>query len=182
VPLLLDPEDTFVVVHCYPTGHVYPWLLHWLLTNGAAWDRLRFSNIRGIPIAYNQGVKMALESGMSTLLFADHDVIPVGASPSHPATNKFLEPTEHDIVCCPCRLDIPGAWADPDTFHCGMWRTTREALLKVSAPWFLKEHTPDGTALSKCECAYFAAKAREVGLTIARKGWADHRSRGAPET
>ena len=175
MPSRLDSRNAFAVVHCYPTGHVEPRLIRWLNENGIGWDAIAFSNVRMIPRAYNQGVRQALASGRRELIFADNDIIPSSANGNRPGTNDFLTVTDADVVCCPCELGIPGAWARPETFHCGLWRTTREALLRVSPPWFLEKYDADGTELEQCVCAYFAAKARAAGLTIVRAGWADHR-------
>ena len=171
----LNSADCAVVVHCYPTNHADHRLMRWLCEFGVPWEQMAFGCVLGIPQAYNQGVRKALDSGKSHLIFADHDVIPVGRTTAHPATDTFLDACEADIVCCPCRLDIPGEWADPNTFHCGLWRITRDALLKISPPWFQFTYNGDGTELRQCVCAYFAEKARAAGLNIVRQGWADHK-------
>ncbi len=171
---LLNASDCHVVVHCYPTDHADHRLLRWLCEFGITWPQMSFGNIKGIPQAYNQGVRLALGSGLPHLIFADHDIIPVGQTPHHPSTEVFLHASDADIVCCPCNLGIPGAWSDPASFHCGLWRITRDALLKIASPCFQFIYNDDGTDLRQCVCAYFAEKARAAGLMIARQGWADH--------
>lgn len=176
---VLTDANTFAVIHSWPTGHIEPRLIRWLMTGPAklSWQSMAWSNVRFIPRAYNQGVKQALASGKANLLFVDHDIIPVAPTGNRPGTDPFLKPCEADIVCCPCNLGVPGAWADDRTFHCGLWRATREALLTLDAldgPNFLEEYTADGTELERCVCAYFAQRARKAGLRIVRQGWADH--------
>jgi len=171
----VDPENAAVVIAAWPTGRAEWGLLRWLIDEtGIPWGRVYTHRISPRIAAYNQGVQEALRSGCEHLLFFDHDVIPVGPAGNRPGSARFLEAAEADILCMPCRLDIPGAWADPEAFHCGAWRTTRAALEHIGAPWFLEEYTPDGCALSMCVCAWFARKARSAGCTITRAGWAEH--------
>ena len=171
----VDPMDTSVVIAAWPTGHVDWRLSRWLIgTVGIPWGNVAVHRIQPRVCAYNDGVATALAGGKTHLVFVDHDVIPAGRTGHHPATEDFLAECEGDLICCPCRLEIAGAWASTDAFHCGLWRTTREALLRVPPPWFLEEYSPDGRAINKCVCAYFAHKAKAAGLTVGRAGWADH--------
>jgi len=175
MPTPLDPNDTAVVIAAWPTGHVDYRLMRWLIdAQGIPWGSIMVTKIQPRISAYNVGVHDALENGKTHLLFVDHDVVPTGRTGHHPSTDEFLQAAQGDIICCPCRLDIPGAWAKPDAFHCGMWRTTREALLKVEPPWFLEDYSPDGRELVNCCCAHLARRASSAGLTVGRAGWAEH--------
>ena len=168
VPLAFDPARTLAVIHAWPDGRADGKLIGFLLEQARVpLGQLVYTNKRYIPAAYNSAVRDALLSPFEHFIFADHDVRPGRLA------LPFLD-AAGDVVCCPCNLENNVAWADPMAFHCGLWRTSRLALLKLAPPWFLEEYSPDGCELVKCVCRYFAEKARAAGLSVTRAGWAEH--------
>jgi len=175
-----DASDCQVVVHGWPRGHVDARLLRWLqAVHGVRWDSIAVTCQRGVVPAYNKGVAHALASGKTHLLFADNDLIPVGGTPQRPGTDELMGALPADIACCMYEVSHPAAWIREGSFHTGIWRTTRQALLQIGPPWFLEGFSADGSEQTGCACMHLAEKARGAGLAIMRAGWAEHLARPA---
>lgn len=168
----MNPHTTLVHITAYPDGLVEPSLLLWLTDHG--FRNIGCVNVRGKVPAFNQMILAALASPFDNYIFAERDIRP---NANGKDTEPFLEEVAGDIVGITYPVENPHAWDTQDAFHIGLWRTSRSALLRLAPPYFLTTFSPDGTRLSTCECAYFAAKCREAGLTIVRAGEADHTPR-----
>jgi len=101
-------------------------------------------------------------------LFLDRDMRPSAL------TTPILE-AEGDVVGAMYPLGNPWTWADEGMVHAGCLRVSRRVLEALApGPWFRFEFTADGADLTRCECSWFAERAREKGFTVRRAGWCDH--------
>ena len=81
----------------------------------------------------------------------------------------------YGLTCVKCETrNTDGSWSRPDAFHAQMWIARLADLERIPKPAFHWITTPDGGKITGCICAFFAMRAREVGLTTGHVGWAKH--------
>jgi hypothetical protein len=139
-------------------------------------DRTRRFSVRKSPYiaARNSAIRdvvLPRAGDFHWLLSIDNDV-----DVTDPGVGNFLA-TSGDLVSCRCEMDNLDAFAAPDAFHTPFWFCRIDVLRAVSPPWFWMPYSKDGCDLLTCDCAWFAAKVREAGFTIAHGGWCGHERR-----
>ena len=168
-------SETFVVVFCGSVITAHPNLSWWLWHEGfqpknVYWHRsIRRRGAHDVD--YNHGVRTALESGKSDLMFCDCDMEP---GPGNARTTPFLE-DRYDLQCVQCPTECGDAsWSSADSFHTGMWRAKRESIERLGMPLFRWPTTADGAEMTGCMCKPLVEKARQLGLTTGHVGKAGH--------
>ncbi|HRR83304.1 MAG TPA: hypothetical protein P5118_24240 [Planctomycetota bacterium] len=168
----LDPAATRVVVFThgsYPQNALAVEIPLWLHANGLMGNLVALAGSPVERIRNEAMISQVLNAPrhLTDFIFCDSDQRPTAA------TDLFLR-VPGDIVVCECPVPNMGTWADPQAFHCGLFRVRRHVIEAIKPPWFAFDLGPDGSRLNACECAHFAAKARAAGFSITRAGWCDH--------
>ncbi len=171
--LAIDPARTRAIVLTWPD--------HSLTWEAAAWlyNLLPPQNVfalqqRDVALARNNAVKelcLKAPESITDFLFMDRDMRP-GA-----AALPVLQ-VPGDVVGATYPIGNMASWAEPEAIHMGLVRVSRSCLAAIEPPWFAFGYSADGTAVTACECAHFARKAREAGFTVRRAGWCDHGKQG----
>lgn len=169
----MNASTTAAVVLCHPAGLVSPALLYWLQDIGVTRRNTLFNpgNKWSWAVAMNDSCRriVNLPAKIDTVIFADADV-----RPSKRSTAAMLK-RPYDVTCARCDLETGEApWTDPHAFHTGLFIIRRIVLHTLVPPWFAWSTTPDGSAMTGCGCASFAARVQEAGFTIGHAGRADH--------
>jgi len=167
--LAIDPRRTRVIVLTWP-DHAVTW-------EAAAWLYNIFppANVMALcgtdlTAARNLSVRelvLKAPPEFTDFVLMDRDMRP--GAPAMP----FLA-AAGDVVGCEYPVPHMETWADPAAIHMGLVRAKRHVFERISPPWFAFGHAPDGTALTHCECAYFANEVRQAGFAIVRAGWCGH--------
>jgi len=166
-------EDAAAVVLCHPAGMVSPALLYWLQDIGVRRQNTLFNpgNKWSWAVAMNDSCRraLALPERIQRIIFADADT-----RPEIDATRPMLE-MPYRATCARCELETgDAAWKDAGAFHTGLFIIDRAALASIAPPWFAWSTSDDGSELTACGCASFAAKLRAAGQTVGNAGWAGH--------
>lgn len=167
---LLQPDLCMAVIAAWPDMHVAPQLVAWLRDLGV--DRIevhRFGDGR-MDCGYNMGIEIALGSDYPEFIFADRDIWP------GPASEPFLK-VRADLVSCRYDTGQDDAWSEPDSFHTGLWRTSRQVLQAVGIRPFTWHLNEKGTGPLECLCRPFARRVKAAGFTVAHDGLAHHAPR-----
>lgn len=163
-----------VIIFSYPDHKAAIPLLRWLTeTQRIPWTDIVPSRGKGggrlMDASYNDGITLALESDADEFLFCDNDIFP-----SPEKTNAFMAERKFDFQCVKYPTECPDAFATPESFHSGMWRTTRAALEQIGIPVFRWKMSADGTKGIGCLCDSLVARAKIHGLTCGHVGEAFH--------
>ena len=177
--------------HAYilsPNEMCRPPLLWWLEDHG--FDRHRdifFENSRrGQVHAVNRCISAAIQSGCSMAVFCEGDAIPHSLK-----SDKFFTENRFHVQCVKYDTGKKNSFDDHDSFHCLIWRASRESLIKMANQaekenktlcW--EETTPRGDQVLKCHCTSIAYLAKQAGLTVGWMGNAGHipkENSGIPE-
>ena len=154
-------ENTLLVATDWPNGMITPELAVWAVSIGLDLQtQFRTLCERGITVAYNKAVSLALQTKYDYFIFANNDI-----RPSPTLTQPFLE-HDADIVCVECPEPHPAAWSSPSAFHAAMWRASRATLKKIGAPWFVRKYNKQGTKQVRCCCEEFRDKAVRCGFSV----------------
>ncbi len=164
----MNPADTFFQIAAWPDGRVLPRLCWWAQSLGIAPHQCRTVVLSPVEAAYNTMVANFLGSRYTWGLFADCDVRPL------PGDTDQMFALDADICCVEYPTRSHGKWTDADEFHTGIWCASRDALLRIGAPWFAHTFNATGTRPLSCVCDNFRRKALAAGLTVAHGGKAEH--------
>lgn len=148
----------YIVVLCGPGRVVDPELTEWLL--GRDYGVHVGSPTRaGIPEARNKIVEGFLAGPWDELLMLDNDMSPVEMEP---LVNSLA-----DVAWAWCKTRA-GALAHPHGLTCAALKLKREALARLTHPFFAWQQ-PSG-----CECSYFNCKVLNAKLSRERTGTMNH--------
>ena len=162
------------VVNDAPSRMLSRELCVWL-TDVGAWPHVKFADAgqRDEACQYNYATLGALAlPDYDEFVFADSDI-----RPHVDHTREFFASTA-DVVGCRYPVDKETAWDNPNIIHAGLWRTRREVLEAIGAPWFLWEYDANHTCVVRCLCEHFSRQAAAAGFSVAQAGWAMHETRG----
>lgn len=168
--MIFDRTKAIAIINSYRDGMVSGELLFWLQACGLSWNQIvtnPHAN-REVCQGYSVSVALALSSPAEHFIFADADMRPRFSD------NGEILTSDADIVGTTYPLPSGHGFDTPNAFHCGLWRTTRAALVRVPRPLFRWGYTEDGCQITACPCAHFASQARSAGLVVAQAGRADH--------
>ena len=171
---MIDISRTRFIVFAWPDQRWPVEVIQWMDLLTADVDDLQSDyrlsiKKKNLVCARNTGIRDALNSRerYERFIFIDRDVRPTQA------TNIFLE-LDADIKSCQMRHESERAWIRPNSFHEGLWSTSREVLEKMDPPWFHHSYNADHTDMTDCICGSFRKQALEKGFSVAHGGWADH--------
>ena len=167
--LSMDPRKTRVIVLTWP-DHAITWEAAAWLYNIFPPENVLALCATDLTAARNLSVRelvLKAPPEITDFILMDRDMRP-GA-----ATMPFLA-AEGDVVGCEYPVPHMETWADPSAIHMGLVRVKRHVFERVNPPWFAFGHSPDGTAVSHCECAYFQQKVKQAGFKVVRAGWCGH--------
>ena len=175
----MNSSTTAAVVLCHPAGLVSPALLYWLQDIGVQRRNVLFNpgNKWSWAVAMNDSCRRVCElpEKIDTVIFADADV-----RPSMRETSPMIR-RPYDVTCARCDLETGDkVWDDPHAFHTGLFILRRIVLHTLRGPWFEWSTNEDGSAMTGCGCASFAARVKAAGYTIGHAGRADHTPAHAP--
>lgn len=169
------PPQTLFVINDAPRKTLSRELCVWLQHMGA-WPHVRFQDAgqRHEDCQYNTSIRDALAlAEYDEFVFADCDIRPDAVH-----TREFLA-CGADVVGVRYPVEKDTAWDDPAVIHAGLWRTRREVLQEIAAPWFLWQYDAAHTRVTMCPCEYFSRKAAAAGFSVAQAGYALHEVRNA---
>lgn len=170
--LAIDPRKTRAIVLTWP-DHCLTWEAASWLYNILPPANILALHATDLTAARNLSVRelvLKAPSELTDFIFMDRDMRP-GA-----AAMRFLA-AQGDVVGCEYPVPHMETWADPAAIHMGLVRVKRHVWERIAPPWFAFGHAVDGTAVTHCECAYFANKVKQAGFTITRAGWCGHDGR-----
>ena len=170
---MIDTTRTAAITLTYPDNCCRPELEHWFERIGITIDRRFYINEGSYDVctAYNRTILDALTvlpKEINTFIFAERDVVP-----SLNNTAEFLQ-HKGEVVGAIYETAGEKAFDSPQSFHTGLWRASRRALMALEPPWFALPKSPDGTELLCCPCAYLQWKFNEAGIRTAHAGWVAH--------
>ena len=170
--LAIHPATTRVVVFTWPdrsvTWELAAWLRMFPPENVFEW------HAKHLIAARNQAMRrLCIEAPpeITDFVWVDRDMRP------DPRSLPVLQ-AEGDLVGTMYPLANMETWATQDAVHMGLVRFSRKTVEAVAPPWFEFRYSPDGCAVTQCECGYFAEKVRKAGFAVVRAGWSEHGTGG----
>ena len=163
------PAQHLFVINDAPDGMLTRELASWIAAM-RLWRKVLFVNAgeRDEAAQYNVAIAEALKTRRNYFLFCDCDIRPTveGMAPFWAA--------DYDVVGVRYATENPDAWREGDEIHAALWRTSRNVLETVGAPWFLWEYDKEHTHVTKCLCRNFCDKVKAAGFTVGVAGEAEH--------
>ena len=169
--MTFDPKKTVAIIAGWPDSLVAPELIYWLRDLKISQVMVHRIGDRDMSLAYNYGVKLALESEAEHFIFADRDI-----RPDHYNTKEFLS-AEGDVVGALCDTECKRAHSNPNVIHTTLWRCRRTVLEKLIPPWFRWEYEVEGYELLTCLCEPFCRRVIKAGFRVTPAGKAFHEVR-----
>lgn len=172
---MIDRKDICIMIPNAPSGMVYPKLAKYV------YDRFprvleipprEDGSYDQVPIMRNRAmyeIVLGAMRGVEWFAFLDNDLLP----------DERLDPlwdAPGDIVGARYVLRNPNAFADPQVVHGGALRFHRKVIEKMQPPFFQYQWDDRMTKMLACECVGFCRRAVELGFTINRAGFSEHKN------
>lgn len=159
-----------------PNPYLATWLerfKHVRLTSKASPDQ--FNGLDHLAVKRNQQIKWFLaETRLPWLLMLDDDIVPLDGLKDCPNTWPLIE-SDKDVASArfvaKAGNEAHGRRGD-FAFACA--KVSRNALKKMGTPWSHFDFNEDGDEVARCECDYFAAKAKDAGFFPVKVGAVGH--------
>jgi hypothetical protein len=181
-PKTIDPSKVLWLILTWPDNMIPAELALWLVRSKV--DAVNVVTYceraqAGIDVvrckAYEKVIRPQLDK-YEWIAFSDNDTRPTSA------TDLWWLDRTADVVAANYECGRPEAMADPEAFHMGLVRVRTEMLKKLDAkaaedkqPHWAFPKKELNLGIQACECAWFGQRLKDVGATVVRAGWFEHR-------
>lgn len=172
---VIEPESVAVMIPCKESGSLTPALMSYcyarfpvknVIFNTTKCSLLEMRN-RAVRDFLNQSIFRKYEH----FVWFDDDLRP------DVRTDDMFR-VEADVVGCRFEARSEASWQLPDDVHCSAIRFHRKVVAAMKPPYYQDKYSSEGYSREACECQWFRDRARELGFTIARAGYAGHGNQG----
>lgn len=148
------------------------WSVHLadFLYDNFVYDNITTTCWHPILVARNRAMRdcvLPFLGNFDEFFFFDSDIEPTEN------TQPFLV-AQNDVVGCRCSIGGDHSWAEPTSFHHGIFRIKSYVLRKLQLPLYDFKYSADGCELLECECNFLKDKILAAGFSIVQAGHADH--------
>lgn len=174
------PMNKTVQVVVFDTRPINGWLQQWLNRFKHVWltSKLAPSEYGGmdfLAVKRNRTIKRFLsETKPPWLLMLDDDIIPLDGLADCPNTWPLIE-SDKDVASARFVAKKGNeAHGRKGDVALAAVKISRNALKRMGAPWSHFDFDEDEAEMKRCECDYFAAKAKEAGFFPVKAGAVGH--------